>query len=138
MGDQELKYSQLDLDNILEKKMSNFMEKHVSKETYQVAMDELNMLKAKEVFVAQGGNRDNFQDFYKLEQDNLSNLKSDKDIAKFYDEMKQSKSWAFGSGSTDTPKNLPDDQQVVSSILGQDDDLVDGTIYRSPTFNTKK
>ncbi len=142
MGDQdnnnnELKYSQADLDSILDKKMTNFSEKHVSKDQYNSLLSELNMLKAKEVFISNGGNKDNFQDFYKLEQDNLSNLKSEKDITKFYDEVKQSKSWAFGSGSTEPTKNLPNDKQVVSSILDVDDDLVDGTMYRNPILTKK-
>ncbi len=139
MGDQdnnvELKYSQADLDNILEKKMSNFSEKHVSKDMYNQVVDELAMLKSKETFVSNGGNKENFNDFYKLEKDNLSNLKSDKDISKFYEEVKQSKSWAFGSGgSTEPTKNLPNDKAVLQDMLKMDDDLVEGTFYRKTSF----
>ncbi|WP_300351206.1 hypothetical protein [Clostridium sp.] len=92
MGDQEvkLKYTQEDLDNIVSKVKAKYDEKYISRDTYDLLQSDYNKLKVKETFITNGGDKSKFDDFYKLEQDNLTNL-TEKGTEKYFNEVKQSK-----------------------------------------------
>ncbi len=132
MGDQEvkLKYTQEDLDNIVSKVKAKYDEKYISRDTYDLLQSDYNKLKVKETFITNGGDKSKFDDFYKLEQDNLTNL-TEKGTEKYFNEVKQSKGWAFSSSSTDTTVKEPNDTSVVKDLLDTDDELVEGTIYHN-------
>lgn len=84
MGDnEELKYSQVDMDNITAKvkeaERARVLKETVALDDYNKVVEELNKFKSEraysnveKVFLENGGNRDNFQDYIKVADDLLN------------------------------------------------------------------
>lgn len=126
----ELKYTQEDVDNIVEKAKSNlsakFEKTHISREEFNELQNKYNDLLNQDKtsfiqnkFLESNGNSNAFNDFLAANNDLLALSKED--IEKKFDEVKNAKPYFFN-------QNQPVDN-ITKNMLNKSDDLVEGTIY---------
>lgn len=136
-------YTQEDMDNITSKvketMKSKYEKTHIDLETFKNLENKYNELLSqnkianfKEVFIKNGGNPNAYQDFISANK-SILDIDNEKELNKEFENLKQSKAFYFEDKNiTSISPRLPQDDEIVKDLLGENnDDLVNGTIYKN-------